>query len=147
MKSAFFILSFSNIEMESQNSSQLTSTGAESDTTTSWSAMPEVQIPDVLNNLESKGVKFTGVPFMNYPRASIVKDRSVYFSVDTIHCVTSHSRGLRCHWHKYRYYNLHQKEDFKQIVDRLFHGPCGKRGCTQCFTRGNLWVKGFSRRL
>ena len=70
--------------MESQNSSQLTSTGAESDTTTSLSAMPEVQIPDVLNNLESKGVKFTGVPFMNYPRASIVKDRSVYLSVDTI---------------------------------------------------------------
>ncbi|PFX13784.1 Reticulocyte-binding protein 2-like a [Stylophora pistillata] len=46
--------------------------------------MPEVQIPDVLKNLESKGVKFTGVPFMNSPRASIVEDRSVYFSIDTI---------------------------------------------------------------
>lgn len=52
----------------------------------SWAEItPEVDVPDVLRHLASNGLKFKCVPFQSgRDKSRLVKDRSVYFAVDTI---------------------------------------------------------------
>ena len=90
MKSLFSLLLQQLVNMDSQESeniSQFTtdnSTANPGDGSQSWGADVEIEIPEVLKNLENKGVKFQAVPFLNAPSQSrITKDRSIYFSVDT----------------------------------------------------------------
>lgn len=48
-----------------------------------WGNTP-VEAPEALKWLENSGTRFIGVPFVNMPSNKIVKDRSIYFSVDTV---------------------------------------------------------------
>ncbi|PFX27726.1 Major facilitator superfamily domain-containing protein 12 [Stylophora pistillata] len=73
--------------MESQESQvieQFTSTTDGPESVGTWATSSELDIPEALKLLENSGVRFTGVPFMGSGQTKIIKDRSVYFSVDTL---------------------------------------------------------------
>ena len=98
MKSLFSLLLQQLVNMDSQESENISQFTTDNSTANpgdvvdasvvegsqSWGADVEIEIPEVLKNLENKGVKFQAVPFLNAPSQSrITKDRSIYFSVDT----------------------------------------------------------------
>lgn len=61
---------------------------ADANLSVSWTDItpePNIQIPDVLRNLTNSGVQCKSVPFQSAKKKpGLVKDRSVYFAVDTI---------------------------------------------------------------
>ena len=51
-----------------------------------WAELPDIPFPDVLSHLSMKGMRFRSVPFWcgEKPQPKLVKNLSVYFSVDTV---------------------------------------------------------------
>ena len=48
-----------------------------------WGDTP-VEAPEALKLLENSGTRFIGVAFVNMPSNKIIKDRSLFISVDTL---------------------------------------------------------------
>lgn len=83
--SVLFFLSILIMEsQESQVSEQFTSTTDGAESVGTWATVSELDVLEALKLLENSGVRFTGVPLMCSGQTKIIKDRSVYFSVDTL---------------------------------------------------------------